>query len=305
MELKDPVPLLDPLKAGLENLNADELTPHEIPTENVSSVFNTVKSAPINPYTIKGSVKSSHHSEADEEEIKEATQPDNDFMAHAREQFMEAAEQSTHSTPKLSNDEKKGVLLGKLQYYRDNTHYQPRKLFTKEDSIENIESEVFRIDNEIGIDQGIASIKSMMNLGSGAIAYVSEKFENKTGIYLKSWPSDLRSKLETGEFDVLLRQMSIKYGDAVRLSPGITLAVMLIKSMYDSHVAESARRSGRKSQSNFDMAKDDALSALASTVKGADIRNVGKISYGEAFRNPQIKAPKTEEQYDVDEKTEI
>lgn len=176
-------------------------------------------------------------------------------------------------------------------------------------SLDELETEVLRIENERFLDNGLQNCKDVVFIFSKSVETINTLY-GKDYIKLKGFSQFLLEEYKTGKYDDCFIKIWQKYSSALPNVPEFTLIWLLGTSMFTYHMArlaaedEMKKRTGnyqnhipemREPSMNYEdlmneTDSDDSVSATSEVSLGSNVSNVSKNEISISI--PETKTPK-------------
>jgi hypothetical protein len=169
----------------------------------------------------------------------------------------DAQEQSHGIEDELSFEDikqRKSFALYNLNRYRKQGYEWSRNFGTNH-SLEELETELSRIETEKTLDNGLESAKTLLSMAVHGIETVNTRY-GKDYIKLHGWAAYVREEYKSHKYDDCLVKLYQKYSSNLPSSPEFTLIFLLGASAYTFHMsrlqAESDFNRNSRNNSNID-----------------------------------------------------
>jgi len=137
----------------------------------------------------------------------------------------------TNEYPSMSYEEierEKGIYLSKLNRMLNNPSTQGRRLNTTH-SLEEIKSEVFRIQRDVEINNGINYSKQGLMFCINTIEMLSKTYVTDS---LNGWSNVIMTDVNNNTYDQVLEELYEKYSKNISMGPEIKLISMIAGSAF-------------------------------------------------------------------------
>lgn len=179
--------------------------------------------------------------------------------------------------------QRKSFALYNLNRYKKQGYEWSRNFGTNH-SLEELETELSRIETEKTLDNGLESAKTLLSMVVTGIETVNTRY-GKDYIKLHGWSAYVYEEYKTHKYDDCLVQLYQKYSSKLPSSPEFTLIFLLGASAYNFHMqrlqAESDfKRNSRVNYSNIPIMKqpstnyEDLMNEMDNLSDNSDIGSV-------------------------------
>ena len=151
-------------------------------------------------------------------------------------------------------DSAKDLGLAKLRKYMIRGYESDRK-FNRSNTLNEINTEIERLEDQISLDNGIAMCRKVMIVGANVIESVEKRF-NICGLKLDGWSVSLYENID--EFDSVFEELHHKYKLSVSVPPEIKLLGLVFMSAYMHHSAQPSTDNDKEIRNQM-FAKNPAL----------------------------------------------
>lgn len=145
--------------------------------------------------------------------------------------------------------QRKSFALYNLNRYRKQGYEWSRNFGTNH-SLEELETELSRIETEKTLDNGLESSKTLLSMVVSGIETVNTRY-GKDYIKLNGWAAYINEEYKTHKYDDCLVQLYQKYSSKLPSSPEFTLIFLLGASAYSFHMQRLQAESDFKRNTKF------------------------------------------------------
>jgi hypothetical protein len=224
-------------------IRKNELPENELPEEDDFNDYDMIKDRLYN-------------SEEEEEEDEEQSEGGNSSYSYIDEDSEDIRKQKSFLLFKLKRLEEKG--------------YPPVKLFTMDDPLVKIKSEVERINKEIEVKRGVEFSRQGLLFFTNGIEMMNNKFD-PLDLQLDGWSESVAANIDS--YDDVFEELYEKYHTKVSVAPEVKLIMMILGSAFMFHFSKTFAKKSENIQNIFN--NPDVMAS------------VGKAMAEEARKQPQ------------------